>query len=299
MRRTIIIAMLISTAAFTGCYYFGPCLDGDGPVVSEVRTVVDFTGVSNTGSFDVYVTLADEFYVEVVAQENLIPIIETDVSGNTLIIDTQEGTCFRSSSPVEVYVSLPDLEELRLTGSGKLIADVAENQFFECSNSGSGVVSVDTIYAENLAVGNTGSGTVEVFESHVDEVSLVQTGSGTIDIESVFGSSEVNIRHSSSGRVRATIFEGSMVDVIMSGSGRTDIYGEAIVADYTLSASGKLDALELVAEDVNATNTGSGNIFLWATELLEATITGSGDIVYRGQPTISMQITGSGSVRPY
>ncbi len=95
-------------------------------------------------------TQSDQFHVEVVAQENLISIIETEVSGNTLIIDTKEGTCFRSNSPVEVLVSLPDLEALRLTGSGKLIAEVAENQFFECSNSGSGYLSIDTVYADKF-----------------------------------------------------------------------------------------------------------------------------------------------------
>ena len=85
----------------------------------------------------------------------------------------------------------------------------------------------------------------------------------------------------------------------MTGSGHVDLSGDAYAADYTLNSSGKIDALELVAAEVVATNTGSGRIFLWATEILNATITGSGDILYRGEPTLSFQITGSGNIRDY
>lgn len=285
--------------AYTGCYYFGPCLDGAGPVVEEIRTVDGFTGISNNGSFDVYVTQSDDFYVEVVAQENLIPIVETYVSGNTLMVELVNGSCYRSNSPVEVYVSLPELEALLLTGSGKVIADVAETPVFECSNTGSGHISIEAVNAHNAILSNTGSGFVEVIESGVNELSIWQSGSGTIDGGTVFGSSEVTISHSASGRVRASITDGTVVNAILSGSGRIDLDGDVSIADYTLTSSGILDGLELLADDVDATHTGSGKIFLWAAELLDATITGSGDIIYRGAPTISSQITGSGRLRPY
>lgn len=299
MKKLFIIGVVISTLTLTGCYYYGPCLNGSGPVMGEVRSISDFTGVSNTGSFDVYVTQSDEFYVEVVAQENLFPIIETYVSGYTLFIETKNGSCYRSSSPVEVHVSLPELEVLRLTGSGKVIADVADTYTFECSNTGSGIINIESVIAKNFGLSNSGSGSVEVLESYVNEMSMVQSGSGTIDGGVIYESNDVSIRHSASGRVRSIIMDGTMVNTILSGSGKIDLSGEASVADFTLNSSGKIDALELMAANVEATNTGSGKIFIYATELLKATITGSGDIIYRGDPSISFQITGSGNLRRY
>jgi hypothetical protein len=299
MKKALIIGVVISTVALAGCYYYGPCLDGSGPVIGEVRSISDFTGVSNTGSFDVYVTQSDEFYVEVVAQENLIPIIETYVSGYTLIIKTENGSCYRSSSPIEVHVSLPELEMLRLSGSGKVYADVAETQVFECSNAGSGSINIDSVIAESFSLSNAGSGSVDVLESYVNELTMIQSGSGSINGGVVYESNEVNIRHSASGRMRSTIIDGTVLNAILSGSGKIDLSGETSVADFTINSSGRIDALELMATDVEATSTGSGNIFVYATELLKATITGSGDIIYRGNPTISFQITGSGSLRPY
>ena len=293
------MGVLISTVTFTGCYYYGPCMDGVGPAVSETREISGFTAVKNEGSFVVHVTEAEEFSVEVEAQENLLPIIETFVSGYTLVIQKKFGTCFKSNAPVIVYVTLPQLEALKLTGSGKVIADVADSPVFDCTNSGSGQVSIDSVFTETFTVKNSGSGKVEVLASFAEEISLVQSGSGTIDAGTVYNSLDASIRHSASGRIKCSILNGDRVGAIMSGSGRIDLDGDAEVADYTLNSSGKIDALELMVVEAAATITGMGNIFVYATEFLDATITGSGDVIYRGNPIINSQITGTGSVKPY
>ncbi len=285
--------------AASGCFYYGPCVNASGPVTAEVRGIVDFTGVTNTGSFDVYVSEADTFGLKVVAPENLLPIIETYVSGGNLVIETKNNACYKSSSSVEVHVSLPALDRLRLTGSGKVKADVAASPEVEISNSGSGLMEIDTVYAESYMVSNSGSGYISVNGAYSDEADIVQSGSGTIAGGFFFGIADLGIRHSSSGQVLATVLDGTVVDVILSGSGKVELAGDAVLAEYTLNSSGRVDALNLEVPDADATITGSGNIFVWATDFLDATITGSGDIIYRGNPTVSTTITGSGSVRPY
>lgn len=285
--------------ALWGCHYYGPCLNGSGPVTAELREIVNFTGVTNTGSFDVYVSEADTFGVEVVAQENLLPMIETYVSGSNLIVETKNNGCYRTSSPVEVHVSLPALEILRLTGSGKVLADVATSPEVEISNSGSGSMEIDTVYVEALVLGNSGSGYISVEGAYTDEADIVQSGSGSIFGPLFFGTADLSIRHSSSGQVVATVLDGTVVDAILSGSGKIELAGDARVAEYIINSSGRVDALNLQVQDVDASNTGSGKMFVWAIDFLDATITGSGDIIYRGNPGISTTITGSGSIRPY
>ena len=93
-KKLLLIGIVIATATFSGCYNYGPCLNGSGPVITEEREVEDFTGVTNTASFDVFIIRAKEFSVEVIAQTNLIPIIETYVSGYTLIVKTENDACF-------------------------------------------------------------------------------------------------------------------------------------------------------------------------------------------------------------
>ncbi len=303
MKKVLVRFMALGVPAVMllaqGCFYYGPCVNGSGPLTSEIRDIRNFTGVTNTGSFEVYVSEADTFGVEVLAQENLLSIIETYVSNGSLVVETKNGACYRSGLPVEVHVSLPELDRLRLTGSGKLLADVAVSPEVELSNSGSGLVEIDTVYAESYTVGNSGSGTISIDEAYVDEADLVQSGSGNIFGGIFFGTADLGVRHSSSGDVQAILLEGTLVDVILSGSGKVELTGDAVVAEYSLNSSGRIDALDLEVADVDATSTGSGPMFVWATDLLDATITGSGDIIYRGNPDVSTTITGSGSVRPY
>ncbi len=297
--RIMAVGVLTIMFAVSGCNYLGPCVNGSGPVISEIRDISSFTGVINSGSFDVYVRQADSFGVELVAQENLFAIIETYVSGNHLIIETKNNTCYRSSSAVEIHVALPELDHLRLAGSGKVIADIAIGTEVEVSNSGSGWMALDTVYAESYMLNNSGSGQVYIEAVYAPEASLVQSGSGFIGGGFFFGTADLSIRHSSSGGVSATVLDGTVVDLILSGSGKIALEGDAALAEFSLNSSGRVEALNLEVSDVDATNTGSGDVFLWATDLLDATISGSGDIIYRGSPLVSKTITGSGSVRPY
>jgi len=291
--------LLTIMIASSACSYFGPCLNGSGPVSSEFRDLANFSGVSNTGSFIVYVSEADSFSVEVVAQENLLPVIETYVSGGTLIIETRNRSCYRSSSAVEIYVSLPDLDLLSLSGSGTTIADLASGPDVELANSGSGFMEVDSVFAGSCLISNSGSGQISLTGVVADEADLIQSGSGTIAGGVFPGAADLSIRHSSSGRVFASVLNGTVVDVILSGSGKVELTGDAMLAEYSLNSSGRLDALNLEVPDVDANSKGSGDLFVWATDFLDATITASGSIYYRGNPQLTSSITGSGNVRPY
>jgi hypothetical protein len=299
MRKIWLVGIVLATAALSGCTYWGNCLDGSGPVISEQREIAGFTGVSNSASFDVFVTRSDEFGVEVMAPENLLPVIETYVSGSTLRIELKNGVCIRSNSNVDVHVSMPETEALSLTGSGRVFADWVSSTEVEISNSGSGYMEIDTTMSESLVLQNSGSGHIEVGDNYADIVDAIQSGSGTIVCGNIFEPAELDISHSSSGRINAIILDVVELDVLLSGSGSVELSGYGEFADYSLNSSGRIDAFDMEISDVDATNSGSGNIYVWASDLLDATLTGSGDIVYMGDPVVTVRITGSGNVRSY
>lgn len=299
MKNIWLFGIVLSAAVLSGCTYWGRCVDGAGPVVEEIRETGYFTGVRNTGSFDVYVTRSDEIRVEVKAQESLIDIIETRVAGNTLIIELRNNTCIRSSLKIEVHVSMPETEELALDGSGRVFADMLSSAEVKISNSGSGNMQIDSTMSESLALNNSGSGSIDVGDSYTDNMDIMQSGSGSIQCANVSGPAEVDIRHNSSGRISAVILDVVELDAMISGSGEIELAGYGEFAEYALSSSGRIDAFDMEMSDVEAISSGSGNIFLWASDLLDATITGSGDIVYMGEPQVTVRVTGSGNVRPY
>jgi hypothetical protein len=65
----------------------------------------------------------------------------------------------------------------------------------------------------------------------------------------------------------------------------------------TLSGSGIIETNSVMAGDVNAIISGSGQIFCKPSGDLNATISGSGNIRYRGKPrNVQTAINGSGTV---
>lgn len=299
MRKIWLLGVVLATTALPGCYYFGNCVEGSGPVIDDARETGYFTGIKSTGSFDVYVTQSDDFSIVVRAQESLIPVIETYVSGNTLIVEVRDNTCIRSNSNIDVYVSMPETEELSLDGSGRVFADMVSSAEVEISNSGSGYMEIDSTVSGSLVLDNSGSGHIEVNDNNADFVDLYQSGSGSILAGIIIGAGEVDIRHNSSGRISAVIPDVVELDVIMGGSGSVELSGYGEIAEYSLNSSGKIDAFDMEMLEVKATNSGSGNIYVWAEDFLDATVNGSGDIVYMGNPEVTIRDNGSGNIRPY
>jgi hypothetical protein len=181
MKKYVFIGITVFMVALKGCFYWGPCVQGYGPVILENRELEDYTGVTNTESFDVEITSADTFGVVVEAQENLLGLIETYVSGSQLIVKTRNGTCITSPVPVIVHVSMPEIIEISNTGSGSLTADKTDTEEFEMTNSGSGFVSIGTVSTVTAALKNSGSGKLFMDQSNAVEVYITQTSSGRID----------------------------------------------------------------------------------------------------------------------
>lgn len=283
----------------TSCYHIGPCIDGTGPVIDEVRAITDFYGVSNTTSFDVYVSQADEYSVTVSAQDGILPYIETVSSGGTLIVRTADFTCIRSTSSVEVYITLPEIEELNLTGSGQLVCDRIVGDFVELTVTSSGRMQVDSVFCNELNLRNTGSGNFVSRQIETGFGDIRLTGSGQVNQGIVFAD-ELVFRHTSSGTIRGSIYEVIDTDISLTGSGTITLDGETDVLTTSHTSSGRIDALDLPAIDVMTHSTGSGNTYVNVSGILDVSILGSGDVIYTGVPTeIVSRVTGSGRLRVY
>ncbi|MCK4745484.1 MAG: DUF2807 domain-containing protein, partial [Bacteroidales bacterium] len=87
------------------------------------------------------------------------------------------------------------------------------------------------------------------------------------------------------------------LQVLITGSGEVDLWGQTDNAVYTITGSGTIKAQNVTSNDCVAEISGSGTIYCHAEKTLEAIISGSGNIFYRGNPTVSTYISGSGSVQ--
>ena len=134
MKRAIIVSSLIlALVAVTGM------ANGQSDI-KETRNVKDFTKVGFGVSGNLYITFGSEFKVVLEGERRYIDQIITDVSGGKLIIK-KENWRFNMNEKVTVYITMPELKGLGVSGSGKAeIKDRVKTNDLDLSVSGSGKI---------------------------------------------------------------------------------------------------------------------------------------------------------------
>ena len=197
--KTIKIPLLLATifllTGTTSCFD-EMFVSGNGDLQTETRVAANFNEVSSSGDFQVTISPADTYSVEVSAESNLLPYIETDVVGNKLRIRTRGLHTLRNHFPIQITIGTPVLEGLNLSGSGKIETGAFVNSSFSANVSGSG--NIDT-------------------QISTDHVKAVVSGSGTIFLQGDATSSSYVI--SGSGKIKSYDLQQNSCAVTISGSG--------------------------------------------------------------------------------
>jgi hypothetical protein len=104
-------AVLLLSALLAGC------VQGAGPVTSEIREIRPFSSIEVGAGIHLEVQIGAPDRLEVHAQSNILPAIATDVSGSMLTIDARED--FMASEPVTVTVVMPALDAISMNGGAQ------------------------------------------------------------------------------------------------------------------------------------------------------------------------------------
>ncbi len=231
-----------------------PCINGKGDIVSENRALSGFTEINSEIEATVYITQGAEFDLRIEAQQNILDNIETDVSGNALEIHADH--CMNNSEQIKIYVTLPVVTALDLSGSGAIIIQNKLNSpSLDLNVSGSGeITGLDSLITGSINLDISGSGNIQVIaNTPILDASI--SGSGNLNLSGV----------------------GSTLNIDISGSGNYNgFYFTILTADIKVSGSGKVE-----------TNVAS---------TLDVDISGSGDIYYKGTPAVTAEISGSGQL---
>jgi Putative auto-transporter adhesin, head GIN domain len=261
--KKLIIGFLALSFLMTSCddgwgIFDSKSVKGKGPVERTTRDAKDFKNINLMASANVFVTQGTAFKVEVETQKNIDEILETVVEEGVLKIKFKKGTWNINVEKLNIYVEMPTVETLLISGSGDLVVETAltgDKMTLQISGSGN-IKSDKTLTAKSLDV--------------------IVSGSGDIDVEAI-ATGELHTR--------------------ISGSGGLTLAGTSDKAAYTVSGSGDINAKKLISKAVEAHISGSGNISCHANESLDAHASGSGDITYSGNATaVTTKASGSGDI---
>jgi hypothetical protein len=133
-------------------------IKGSGVSASERRDVSGFKGIDVGGVFEVEVAAGNEFKVEVEADDNLLPYIETNVDNGVLEIRTNQR--LKSHTPIRVRVWAPNIESVDASGVCKVSLTGVKNSELKIDTSGA---SKATLAGEtnSLSVSLSGASSVD------------------------------------------------------------------------------------------------------------------------------------------
>jgi hypothetical protein len=102
-----------------GCNVGFMGVTGSGTAKSEVRQAAGATEVAVTGALSVDIGPGTEAKVEISGDDNLVPLITTEVKGGRVEIASQKS--LRSKVPLVIRVSLPRLTAVSVTGASTVV----------------------------------------------------------------------------------------------------------------------------------------------------------------------------------
>jgi hypothetical protein len=155
MRRLLISCLVLSSVLAAGC--FGPVVTGSGKVITEPRNVSGFSAVSLDGSGRLVIEQTGSESLAITGDDNLLPYIESNVSGKTLTLGEKSGTNISPSKDIVFKLTVKSLDNSDISGSGAADVKGVQGHALKIDISGSGEVSAEGAEDE-LNVGISGSG---------------------------------------------------------------------------------------------------------------------------------------------
>jgi hypothetical protein len=152
---------------------------GSGVSVSQTRPLAAFHSIDLAGSSNVTVQVGRPQSVTVHADDNLVGIVTTVVTGGRLVVGNVGS--FTTKAPMQVEISVRSLDGVSLTGSGTVAVSGVDAKTFTVDLRGSGVITaggaVRTLHA---TLG--GSGDCRLSQLKARDAEAVLTGSGRLSV---------------------------------------------------------------------------------------------------------------------
>ena len=185
-------------------------LKGSGNVVRERRDLSGFDELEVGGAFLLEVTVGESFSVEVEGDDNLVPLIKTEVRGDALHVSIDKG--YRSKDYLKVYVSAPNLTGVDTSGAAQVNASGIKSTAFNIGSSGGSKVTV-TGQTTDLRIETSGGAKVLANELAATNGTVDTSGGATAE---VLVTGELKAHASGGSRI---VYSGTPANVTKNSSG--------------------------------------------------------------------------------
>ena len=215
MKKLFLLLLLISLTP--ACHTLHDQVGGSGNLRKEKRETAPFNSISTEGAFEIEIVCQKPQGLEIEGDDNILPLIRTDVSNNVLRVRSTRG--YSTSRPITLKITLPDMVGLSASGAGTVVVTGIKNEKFEIDANGAPNVK---------ASGET------------QALSIDANGAGKIDTHKLRAA---NVKVDSKGAPSVQVYASQLLDVTVSGPSRVTYDGNAEV-HKTISGPGQVEKKE-------------------------------------------------------
>jgi len=215
VKRVLLLIVLISLVS--GCHRIHSGIAGSGKLQKQKRDVGSFNSISTEGAFDLEIVCQKPQSLEIEGDDNVLPLVSTEVSNNVLHIKSLRG--YSVSKPVKLSISVPDLEGISASGAGKIEVSGIRNEKFVIDASGAPAIK---------AAGET------------KVLNVDTSGAGKIDTHKLRAARVVV---ESKGVSKVEVYAAEQLDVTVSGPSNVIYEGDAVV-NKTVNGPGSVEKKE-------------------------------------------------------
>ena len=186
---------------------------------------------------NVYYKKGNVTALEIVAQQNILDQLETNVINNSLVIQYRNGKTADADESIHINVTAPQVNSFTLNTSGSIycLDDIETTSLFLHTN-GSGNISLKNVQAVSIEAISRVSGSITAMDGAVHNENLKTSGSGQINLSGILAKT-ATVRTSGSGNIQVRVADH--LHATIEGSGSVYYGGYPDVSSH-ISGSGHL-----------------------------------------------------------
>lgn len=211
----ILVALIVPIAAVFGAGKWMKGIRGSGEIMTEIRDVKPFTGISLALPCELEIEFCDIQEVSIESDDNILGYILSYVQEGILHINTKNN--LSPSKHIFIKLKTNKLNNLRISGTAR--------------------VNIQQLKEENLTLTISGAGKVKG-TGKIGELEVSISGTGNINFKEM-KTRQTKLKISGSGK--AELYAEESIDATINGAGKANVWGNPQHVSKRINGIGKIN----------------------------------------------------------
>lgn len=257
--------------------------------ITKEFSVNSFNSIDAGFVFNIEAIKSSSEKVRIIADQEIMDIIEVKVKGNTLYLSGSTKKLSRESQKkinnVRAYIYYKDLKKIELSGASSFTSkDIIQRDNFQIESSGAAKINSLKIDVKSSILSLSGA-TNTTIDGNLGDSKIDVSGAAKLNISGFSNNMEISCSGAANINIKGEIkrlkqsISGSS-KVVLNGSGNE-------LSDIELSGASSLNAMSFPINNLKISVSGVSKAKVNVVKTLDAEATSASKIEYKGNPIIN------------